>query len=1110
MHSACARAHHALQYTEVPYPLYVGLLSLLWLTVVHTGAQTTQGTIAGRVFDRRSARPVPGVQVFAYNAENQTAGRATTNARGAYLIGLLSPGRYRVRAQKTPDYLAQEVYNQQLFVASRLEIAFSLRPAGDLFGVDTNRIALVGRDRIIPFFGEDTETRLTPVEVIRSSSLTLQPAISYVIDSREIEALPLAGRDVYSVLALQAGVTSDTTTARGLGLSINGQRPTASNFLLDGVENNNYLVTGPLITVAPEAIQEYRISTNSFSAEYGRTAGFIANAATRQGGNRWHGAGYFYLKNDRLNANDFERNTAGAPVTPLKQAEPGLRAGGPLVPNRLYISVSGDYLRFRSSDPPQTFTLPTNEYRNFTAAGTLARGLLDRFARPEIPGEPGHATATVKIAPPSSASLDQWLALVRADALFRDGAYRLTIRPLLATLARPNFLWTPYKDFITPLRQANAGVAASFTSSLGRATSETTFGFSRDDLQFDRRWPDVPSLSAGDGTTLPGSPAFYGFQEQGRNLQFSEHMLLPAGRHLLRIGGSALRRRTQGLLSAGRDSIFGFTDFESFARDTPFVFVTSISRATPVRYSLPDFRRKYSYTQFSLFAEDTFHVNPRLALDYGIRYENFGAPVNDGMAKDALVKLGPGSNFGERLASAKLTFPGSGDERLYDPDNLDFAVRAGFAYALERKGKLLLRGSFGIFHDRPFDNLWENLRNNNFTTTSFQLRQPLGPVDYRQPVSNLLSSFIGFPYSSSFPNLVLYQPGLRNGYAESFFLGLQQRIGEDFVVELNGLGSLGRRLITTDLVNRRNSLTGDAALRREPTGKFNPSLPEISYRGSQGNSDYAALAMVARYRHGRAQFQVAYTLSHAIDNQSDPLAGDFFDLEFTRAFSQIVAGSGGQQGVGFTQQFHSGQDRANADFDQRQSLVGYAIWDLPTWSPHRKAAPLFRHWTVAALGAARSGFPFSVYAQPTLPAGSEEFVNNTADIVNPRGVYADGRGRPGGRLWLNPAAFAVPTAGTRGNSGRNAFRGPGLASLDATLSRSFVLKRLGEGGRITLRADAFNILNHANLNNPEAHLSSKDFGVATFGRTGRSTGFPASSPFHETARQIQLMVRVEF
>ena len=122
------------------------------------------------------------------------------------------------------------------------------------------------------------------------------------------------------------GVTADNGTARGLGISVAGQRPSSSNYLLDGVENDNYLITGPLNPVAPEAVQEYRISTNNYSAEYGRTSGFIANAVTRAGGNEFHGVGYEYLKNTMLNAADFNDNLNATAVFLIMKTSSAIRS----------------------------------------------------------------------------------------------------------------------------------------------------------------------------------------------------------------------------------------------------------------------------------------------------------------------------------------------------------------------------------------------------------------------------------------------------------------------------------------------------------------------------------------------------------------------------------------------------------------------------------------------------------------------------------------------------------------------------------------------------------------------------------------------------------------
>ena len=198
-------------------------------------------------------------------------------------------------------------------MAARLDIDFRLRPISDVWESGQYRsVFLPGTQTIVTFYGPDVDTsRSGTFEGQQGKRGTLESAVSAVIDANEIERLPLAGRDVYTMLVALPGVTADAGTSRGLGVSVNGQRPSASNFLLDGVENNNYLITGPLTAEAPEAVQEYRISTNNYSAEYGRTAGFVANAVSRGGSNQFHGIGYWYLKNAALNANGFQENLAG-------------------------------------------------------------------------------------------------------------------------------------------------------------------------------------------------------------------------------------------------------------------------------------------------------------------------------------------------------------------------------------------------------------------------------------------------------------------------------------------------------------------------------------------------------------------------------------------------------------------------------------------------------------------------------------------------------------------------------------------------------------------------------------------------------------------------------
>jgi hypothetical protein len=338
--------------------------------------------------------------------------------------------------------------------------------------------------------------------------------------------------------------------------------------------------------------------------------------------------------------------------------------------------------------------------------------------------------------------------------------------------------------------------------------------------------------------------------------------------------------------------------------------------------------------------------------------------------------------------------------------------------------------------------------------------------------------------------LTLMDPNLRNGRVHSYFAGVQHQLAERLSLEVNALGSYGRRLITTDVVNREFSTAAN---------RYNNALPDISYRSGQGFSNYNALTGVLRYRGSRGMFQIAYTWSHAIDNQSEPLAGDFFNLSFTNvAVNPPTAGR-----ASFSRQFDPQSDRGNADFDQRHSLVAMYSWALPG----RNFA--LRDWTVSGLAAIRSGLPYNLLGATDFAAAGQGYaINNRPDLMSTAALTDVDV--TGGRLLLNRSAFANAAPSALGNLGRNALTGPGFYNFDVALGRSFRVPYLGESTWLRLRADAFNLLNHANLGNPDTVLSSSTFGVAQYGRQGRASGFPAVTPLAESARQFQMSVRVEF
>jgi TonB-dependent receptor-like protein len=1092
-----------------------GLAFALTLVTQTVAGQTTQGLVAGGVHDESGeavCARVCALRASVDSGHSYSQSCAETDVAGRYTLPSLSPGTYRFRADAiepeessacggTGGFQARELHELTIHVASRLEVNFVMRPLDAVWGASYFQ---AGRYTIVNYFATDTtQMRSADIKLDPAQTGTLHATVSYVVDSKAIENLPLNGRDVYTALVMLPGVTADIATARGLGLSINGQRPNASNFLLDGLEHNNYLLTGPLALVAPEAIQEYRISTNNFSAEYGRTAGFVANAITRSGGTDWHGMGYYYMRHEVLNANGFQQNAKGIPRRPMWEQQPGFNVSGPLVGNLLFGSGSFEYLRSTATGDPAPFRLPTDRFvAEETAPGSLSRGLLEAYPPPVV-HDANASTKVVSLAPTSS--IHRYLAVPRVDLIAPNGEERLMFRVALSRASQPDFVWTPYPDFRTELNQSATGLAATWirTPRPGM-TNEFRFGLSTDVLDFERPEHHIPTLEVSDGTVLPGSPAFYGFSNRGHGVELSDNLVWTEGRHVIKIGGGVLLRNLDGSLTAGRDSYFGFKNYEDFAGDSPFLFYTSLARAKLPEFVVPQYEREYRYRQFSLFAQDSFRAHPRLAFNYGIRYEHFGAPSNTGPVKDLTVQLGPGANFPDRISAASLDLPSGGDQRMFDADNNDLAVRFGFSYSLQSDAVTLLKGAYGIFYDRPFDNLWLNLRSNNLVIAPF-LRNPPTPLNYLAPVQSILKEFEGHDFSKTLPQPTLYQPGIRNPYVHSYFLNVERKLSDTLVIEVGGLGSLGRKLITTDSINREDSVP-----RVEENyfrGRLNPDLPPISYRANQGASSYHALTATARYRTTLVQLQAAYTWSHSIDNQSDPLQGDLLDLRHLRRSGE---GSGTAQAT-FSRQFDSQGDRGNSDFDQRHNLVIYSIWEVPYYTD-TLVGKLLQHWRFSQLAAIRSGFPYSVTDRSRSGAGIEQIFNNRVDIVNsdPGWIYAS-EPVDGGRRLLNRWPLKAPARGTLGNSGRNAFRGPGMFSVDLSIGRSFPFRPIGEAGRINVRLDAFNVLNHANLNNPRAQFEKDEtFGTALYGREGMRSAFPAVVPLDETPRQLQLMLQVEF
>ncbi len=1076
-------------------------------------AQSTQGLLAGRVLDEVTSGPVFQADVILSGEDStRTAQSAKTDKDGYFSFASLEPGTYNLRII-AKSYRPSEVRGLSLAVSGLLIQNVTIRLLTDMWQTGVLRSVFPGnQSSILPVYGPDIDlSRSAYIEHSPEIRGELTPSLSRNATYQEMLNLPLAGRDPYALVVLQPNVTNDVGTQRGLGVSANGQRPSSTAFLLDGFQNNNYLTTGVFAVLPPEAIQEYRISINNFSAEFGGTSGYIANAITPSGSNAWHVQTYADLTNQSWNSENVQDKTAGGPA-PGQQLSAGGVAEGHLKRNAVFTTTSLGWQRARNSEAPQPYNLPTNNFLRDLRPGTNAESIFTRFPGPIAPGSGDLGSLLLR----PTVSINQIDALERIDFVSKDGRNHSFARLIADRFSQPDFIWTPYPAFRSGLDRNETGVAFSdILTPHPDWSEEFRAGVTHDSIGWNRAQPEIPLLVVPTLGFTFGSPASFTFHNAGTTAEVATNFAFTKGSHAARWGASFLERWPNSQLTTpGAPIEYSFQNLQDLLSDDASTFSFPASRAALESGSLtlPDFAREYRYWQFAGYLQDTYRLSEKFLINIGVRYEYFSPPANIGPQEDTLVQLGAGASMPERIQQANDT-PG---RQLYSADRKDWAPRFGFAYNPRKNSGLVLRGSYGIFYDRPFDNLWldaslndslpesENITGkglNYLNAPSVNLRL----LSAAQLSASTIQGMIN--YGNSYVDQTLFQPGFRSPYVQSFFTGLQERFSRSISMEVDYAGSLGRELVTTDVINRTGSTCRVLFGRSICTYRYNDAFGDLDYRGNQGSSNHNALVSSLLIRQKRLSLTLNYTFSHTIDNQSEPLAGFAANLAAVNLTGVPIT----LHQAAFTEQFNSGVDRGNSDFDERHVLNSYFTFDIPSPSADGRLKRLLSNWMMAGVAAIRSGSPFTVYAVSDTSNG---LVNNRSDLVDPNNARAD-LPYPGGKLILNPAAFLEPAPGTLGSAGRNAFYGPGAYNFDVSISRIFAL-RGWERTRLTVRADAFNLLNHANLSNPASGsdeccgITPAPFGLALYGRNETSAAIPLATPLSETAREIHFVLRLTF
>lgn len=989
-----------------------GALLLLPFLAVSLFAQTSS-TINGTVRDQAGAL-IAGAKVAARSLETNLTRETVTDGEGRYSFPELRVGEYEIRAE------------QSGFGGSKIKLTLTI---GETSEVNfTLKVAVTS----------------TTVDVTDAAPLvnTQTPELSYLVGERAIRELPLNGRNYTDLALLQPGVTAyplrdgGSVVAHGLGISVNGQDIRSNVYLLDGTLLNDF-TNGPAGSAAStvlgtETIREFRVESNSYSAEFGRNFGGQINAISKSGTNSLHGSAYEFHRNDNMDArNFFDRQPIGKPE--FKRNQFGATVGGPIKTDRTFFFAGYESLIERLGRTILSNVPDANARNGVLPTGTITvnpavRPYLNLIPLPngaQLPGGFGEYFFGFK------QTLDQQYVQGRIDHRFNN-KHQLFGRHTLDDAEQK--LPTDFPQFPRSFVSRNQFTTIEHTWVASASTVNTTrLGFSRTRIG--------QEVEANTGTTLPpfipgrsliGSIDIGGMQRFGPQssvnvklvqnvFSFSEGLTHVRGRHLLKIGGLVERYQNNMVNPTFSLGIYTFNDLRTFLLGTPASFVGLTPEA--------QFDRYWRFTLFGTYVQDDFKLTRRLTVNAGLRYEATTMPQD---RRDiALINL----------TDADVT-PGP----LYkNPTFKNLSPRLGFAWDLFGNGKTSLRGGYGLYFNT------NNQQNLIVTVTN-------PPATPRPVIVN-----------PTFPNPPFNRAGslsirpvewnLKNPKNHVFNLSLQRQLPFDTVVTIGYAGSRGLHLL-------RNTDINTSAFQRQSDGTYffpnstprlNPRYSTIELKKSDGDSWYNAMIFEVRKRFTRGvDFQSSYTFSRTIDNTQ---ASTFF----SDANNATVSALPEPPGLNY--------NRGVSDFHVKHNWVVNFSWELPFAKGLKGAAgKILDGWNLTGIGQMRSGQPLTVFVTGNR-SQSKWQPSNSPTLGRDRPSLAAGYTYESAVLgspdqYFNPKAFLLQPSGTLGNTGRNAFAGPNLRTFDMAAVKNTRWAKLGENTVIQFRVEAFNLFNRANFGVP--------------------------------------------
>jgi hypothetical protein len=998
-----------------------------------------------------------------------------TDGAGLYVVPSLQPGDYQVQARASgfSTFTVQKVtldVDQKVTVNMRLALATA---------------------------GETVEVE-SAASQIESQTIT----VGQVIDRATVQELPLNGRHFLDLTVLTPGgvvasatLGSLTQPSRGLGANsflTAGNREDSVNFQINGINLND--ISQNQITFQPSisTTSELKINNQTFSAEYGRSDGSIVTVATRSGGNKFHGEAFDYFRNEALDArNYFNRSynpATGLPLVantgdkaPLKRNNYGGSVGGPIWRDHTFFYFSYEALRQHQGILQNSPVFTSAQLAGFTP-GTPGAEIAAL-----VPG-PNSGTNYVSFTP-GPVQIDQYTGDVLQqfgtnDSLHGFYAFQKDVRtePSLQGDTLPG-----WGDHRAAHRQIGTLQYVHIFNS--NVTNEARLGFNRIAIAFNPANLISPS-SVGLGDGLSGNVGIpqttvtdVGFEiggpsgfPQGRDTTtgvLADTVTMLKGNHQIKWGGEFRRYLLYSF--AGNIGVLTLSTANLQA---------SVSPVFSIQPNIIDYR--IYADAMGAFVQDNYKVAPGLTLEYGVRFEWNGTPLE---GENRISIFNPNNVTLTQAGTNGISANGAYKQ------NYNLEPRLGFAYELFNNQKTVLRGAYGYLVDQPVAGTVSVLTGNPPFTTAVSFSNSASPI----PLGSLYAS----AKAASGAALGWVNPNFKNAYIEDFNLNVQQALPGGLVSSIGYYGSTGHHLLIYTNPNQASGVPGSARPFNTlaATSPIDPGVSiasNIAERNSIGHSNYNALwvTLGKNFSHG-LEFNMNY--------------------EWTKSMDINSLGSQGP-GIVLPDSNNPGENYGVSDFDVRNHYSANAIYALPF-----KGNPLVSGYRLTAIFQYQAGFPVNIVA-------SSDGYNGSSGVIRPNLVGTISRNKfqvPGqsyiqyfgnnnglayggnvcdttnytsactleivGTQASSTAATAPTTYTGLGNIQRNYGVGPGFADLDLSGEKE---TKIFEGLSFTLRADAFDILNHPNFGQPSGNVQSTAFGQITATRFATSDG--------GSSRQLQL------